>query len=211
MTSRTARRAPTEDGAPHTRDDILRVANALLYERGYSGTSLTAIAREVGISAPALYWHFASKEELCFTAVEAELRRFVEAFDPCKDADLAPDERLSMFVRTYVRAKLEQGKRLRMPGASGSYGQVRDALGAEHQAQLDELQRRVLTLVQSILESGRDAGTFRFPQVTPTAFAIVTMCEYVFIWVRPDGPMTIDQVADSYRDLVLAMVGHIRP
>lgn len=207
MASRTANRTQPDVDAVDTRERILRVANALFYEHGYSGTSLTAIAEEVGVSAPALYWHFSSKEEMCFTAVHAELSRFVEAFRPCESDEASPDVRLSMFVRAYVREKLEQSRWLRTPGASGSYGQLRDALGPEYRKRLDELQRRVVEILRSILRDGREAGIFRFAELTPTAFAIVTMCEYVFVWVRGDGPLGPDQVADVYRDLVLAMVG----
>ena len=207
MASRTAKRDHSAGDADHTRARILEVANALFYENGYSGTSLTAIARKVGISAPALYWHFSSKEEMCFTAVHAELSRFVEAFAPCEADDTPPDARLSMFVSKYVRQKLDQSRWLRTPGASGSYGQLRDALSPAYRDQLDEKQRRVLELLRSILEAGRAAEVFRFAELTPTAFAIVTMCEYVFVWARPDGPMNTDQVADAYRDLILSMVG----
>lgn len=206
MASRTAKRRPTPE-PDDTRERILEVANALFYENGYSGTSLTAIAEKVGISAPGLYWHFSSKEEICFTAVHAELSRFVAEFAPCEAADTPPDARLSMFVRTYVRQKLNQSRWLRTPGASGSYGQLRDALSPAYGDQLDELQRRVLELLRSILEAGREARVFRFAELTPTAFAIVTMCEYVFVWAQPDGPMSADQVADVYRDLILSMAG----
>jgi AcrR family transcriptional regulator len=206
MASRAVKTPPPERPAEDTRQAILEVANALFYEHGYSGTSLTAIAERVGISAPALYWHFSSKQEMCFEAVHAELGRFVAEFAPCDDESATPEARLSMFVRTYVRQKLAQSRWLRTPGASGSYGQLRDALGADYRKRLDALQRRVLESLRAILEAGRESGAFRFDHTTPTAFAIVTMCEYVFVWVRPDGPMSPDQVADVYRDLVLAMV-----
>ncbi|UGS38434.1 TetR/AcrR family transcriptional regulator [Capillimicrobium parvum] len=209
--ARAARVTVPEDGAEETRDRILRVANALFYQHGYSGTSLAAIADGVGISAPALYWHFSSKEEICFTAVHAELSRFVDAFGSCRDESAPPAARLSMFVRTYVRQKLEQSEWLVTPGATASYGPLRDALGPEYREQLDLLQREVLVLLRSILAAGHEARTFRFAQTTTTAFAILTMCEYVFVWVRRDGPLASDHVADLYRDMVLAMVGCAHP
>jgi AcrR family transcriptional regulator len=50
------------DGATPGR--ILEAASALFAERGYRATSMRAIAEEVGITKAALYYHFASKEEL---------------------------------------------------------------------------------------------------------------------------------------------------
>lgn len=43
---------------------ILTAARALFAERGYRATSMQAIADQVGITKAALYYHFASKDEL---------------------------------------------------------------------------------------------------------------------------------------------------
>jgi AcrR family transcriptional regulator len=193
------------DGSQSVRDRILHAALALFYERGYHGTSLNAIAAEVGISAPALYWHFASKKDLCFAAVHEELSRFVYALRPSRD-EATPEARLGQYVRTYVLLKLKQSQWLRTPGAVGPYGQVRDALSEKQRAQLDGLQSEALDLLRATLEEGRRERVFAFEDTTATAFAIVTMCEYVFQWFRPGGRLAAPAVADLYRDLVLAMV-----
>jgi AcrR family transcriptional regulator len=46
------------------RDVIERAAAELFAERGYRGASMDEIARRAGISAPVVYDHFASKEDL---------------------------------------------------------------------------------------------------------------------------------------------------
>lgn len=57
------------------RESILTVASALFHRSGYAGTSLDDIAGEVGITAPALYRHFRSKDELYAAALEINLRQ----------------------------------------------------------------------------------------------------------------------------------------
>jgi len=213
--AKPARRTGAKDAAPattpearpdQTRERIVRAAMALFYERGYQGTSLAAIAKELGISAPALYWHFSSKRDICFAAVYEELDRFARALGPALD-EPAADRQLGQFVRTYVLLKLHQNEWLREPGAVGAYRQLRQAMTPQQRARLDALQREVYQTLRGILERGRDDGLFRVADLTATTFAIVTLCEYVFSWVQPGGRLAPDAVADIYRGLVLGMVG----
>ncbi len=53
-----------------TRERILETALDLFIERGYEKTSLREIAERVGVTKPALYYHFASKEKLLETLTE---------------------------------------------------------------------------------------------------------------------------------------------
>jgi AcrR family transcriptional regulator len=47
-----------------TRDRVLQTALDLFIEQGYETTSLREIAERVGVTKAALYYHFASKEEI---------------------------------------------------------------------------------------------------------------------------------------------------
>jgi AcrR family transcriptional regulator len=193
--------APAVDG---TRERILDIALRLFYARGYTGTSVNAIASEVGLSAPSLYWHFESKNELCFEAIRNELLRFVEGVERGADGE-DPQDRLGGFVREYVLLKLAQSERLERPGAAMGYQQLRSALKPERGREIDLLQRRVLDLLRGILKQGRERRVFSFGDLAATSFAVITMCEYVFLWVRPGG-LSPTKIADEYRSLALAMV-----
>ena len=81
MTLRTKRRAkskssPSVDGSgAETQRHILRVAGALFANKGYSQTSTTEIAAQVGIRQPSLYHHFKSKEMILHAIVADIMRR----------------------------------------------------------------------------------------------------------------------------------------
>jgi AcrR family transcriptional regulator len=59
----------------NTRDRILDVALDLFIEQGFDGTSLRQIAEPLGITKAALYYHFASKEEILL-ALHMRLHEF---------------------------------------------------------------------------------------------------------------------------------------
>ena len=50
--------------AAERREQIVGVATAVFAERGYDGASIDEIARRAGVSAPVVYDHFASKQDL---------------------------------------------------------------------------------------------------------------------------------------------------
>jgi TetR/AcrR family tetracycline transcriptional repressor len=70
MTSSTGspasvRRGRGGRGAGLTRAQIVEQAIALMDADGTGALTLRRLARELGVEAPALYWHFADKGELC--------------------------------------------------------------------------------------------------------------------------------------------------
>jgi AcrR family transcriptional regulator len=64
--------------AASTRERILDVALELFTDQGFDGTSMREIAERLGISKPAIYYHFASKEELLM-ALHMRLHGFGKA------------------------------------------------------------------------------------------------------------------------------------
>ena len=62
-----------------TRDSILQTALDLFIEQGYETTSLREIAERVGVTKAALYYHFASKEELFRTLIQPILEMQAKA------------------------------------------------------------------------------------------------------------------------------------
>jgi AcrR family transcriptional regulator len=72
---------PQPDGAS-SRDQLLAAASRVFARAGYHGASMSEIAAEAGFSKGALYWSFASKEELFFALLDEldeQLRALIAA------------------------------------------------------------------------------------------------------------------------------------
>ena len=76
-----------------TRDDVVDAAVALLAEVGLEGLSLRRLARELGVSAPTLYWHVADKRTLLDHVAERLLA------DQWQVTPLAPGEDWADWLR----------------------------------------------------------------------------------------------------------------
>ncbi len=189
-----------------TRQRILATADALFLERGYAGTSVQQIAKRVGITPAALYWHFESKEAIYTTVLLDAHVAFIERIESTATAD-DPSARLYQTVHTHVLSQIEGGG----PGAANTttftIAQLMRSLPAGSTEAIRDYQLRYLRFVETILEEGVAAGTFTVDHVPTTAFALINLAEYVITWFQPDGALNARETADLHGVLALRMVG----
>ncbi|GAA2862219.1 TetR/AcrR family transcriptional regulator [Pseudonocardia halophobica] len=89
-----------------TRERILNAAAIVLNRNGYAGTRLSDIAAIAELQAPAIYYHFASRDELIQEVVQVGLRRTMNHVRKSLDA-LGPGARPMERILTAVGAHLE--------------------------------------------------------------------------------------------------------
>ena len=90
------------------REMIVAAAAELFHERGYSGTSIEDIGAAVGMTGPAIYRHFASKEALLSELLERAIRRGQRDIVSALSAGLGPEEALEKIVRLSIRNTIEE-------------------------------------------------------------------------------------------------------
>ncbi len=86
-----------EDDPPAKRQ-ILRAAMKLFSERGFAATSIRDIAQESGYTNPALYKHFAGKEELALHLFETCHRRLWTKCNAAIAAAKSFDDKLEGYI-----------------------------------------------------------------------------------------------------------------
>lgn len=93
------------DGA-RLREDIVRSARLILEREGAeTAVTLRAVAREAGITAPAIYAHFPDRESMVAAAIAEAYQEFLEAIDVEVQGlagGLGPVSRLRAFCLAYL-------------------------------------------------------------------------------------------------------------
>lgn len=90
-----------------TRDAVVEAAVLLFNQQGYDRTSMNEIAAVLGITKPALYYHFTSKEEILLVGIQRASEIIQVALDTSAKADASAVERIETFVRAYGKAFLD--------------------------------------------------------------------------------------------------------
>jgi TetR/AcrR family transcriptional regulator, cholesterol catabolism regulator len=185
---------------------IVQTAQALFAQNGYDGTSLKMIAQRVGGSTPALYWHFKSKDELYLAAIEKMLVDFLDAVRGAVRSS-EPLARFGEYVAAHVRFQLERRDEAGIYAQTVGMRTLTHSLPPEHRDTIVALQRSYVDDLRQVLLTGREQGDFSFDDVRVTAFAVITLCEYVHAWYNPDGPLSVEDVVNHYVKLAVRMVG----
>lgn len=90
------------------RAEILAVATDLFLAHGFAGTSMSALARAVGVQKASLYHHFASKEELFIACVTEGYEATVRKLEALRaDASLTDADRIRATMDELYRINLE--------------------------------------------------------------------------------------------------------
>jgi len=78
MTSARNRKSKYDTSSLATRERIIDAAGELFCQDGYSGASISKIAKSAGVLSGSLYWVFSSKEELFSEVLRAESENWGE-------------------------------------------------------------------------------------------------------------------------------------
>lgn len=97
------RRTRREQRRRQSREEILEAARRVLLRKGIAGTTLDAVAREVGVSKAALYYYFPSKDALFFELVFGNLLTQAQAVHDAVEKTATGAEALGAIVRESVK------------------------------------------------------------------------------------------------------------
>jgi AcrR family transcriptional regulator len=91
------------------REAILDAATTLFSSRGYADTGIDDIGEAVGITGPAVYRHFASKQDLLVATLERAVEHAAAIAPRVRDTDHASaEDALRMLVDLTVRACMDE-------------------------------------------------------------------------------------------------------
>lgn len=120
------------------RDLILEVAAQLFAENGFDRVSINEIGLAAGITGPAIYRYFASKEALLVSVYEKLYERFSEGIETILGEELGSWEALEKLIDLQVTLAVEEPEKIRIVNSEGGNLPVQEAakFRAENRRQL---------------------------------------------------------------------------
>ena len=184
-------RAGRRPGRPgYDLESLLAASAAEFTRKGFDGTSMEDLSRRLGITKSAIYHHVSSKNELLELAVGRALDGLAAAVDRSRQLAVPAVDRLDYLLRESVRVLVAQRPFVTL------LLRVRGNTDVERRA----LERRpdFDGYVAELVAAAAADGAVR-PDVDPvvTARLLFGMVNSLTEWVRPDGPVDVDALANA--------------
>lgn len=88
----------TKEEAARTRRAVLKAAVKTFSLKGYSGTSLEAVAKEAGMTRGAIYWHFKNKYQLLDAVIQQTHEKMKARVEKVFDSPISPMNKARQLI-----------------------------------------------------------------------------------------------------------------
>jgi AcrR family transcriptional regulator len=183
----------------HLREQILTQALPLFIQRGYLGLSMREIAQSVGVSKPALYYHFRDKESLFLAILVSNLEVVGSDILTIKEQEATSHERIRRLAGYFLSQPVEQRALIR--------------LGSQELAHLEASARQAfertyednfLAIIRGIIQDGIESGELKpvDPGVATWSLLGILLPLYSAARARPLPPEdeTLEEILSIFLD-----------
>ncbi len=179
------------------RRTILKTATHLFAVQGYDRASIASVAAECGVSKALLYHYYDSKDQLLFDIIRTHLEELNAALDAVDDPDLPPERRLRLLIGELLELYrgADDEHRVQINAMPTLPGELADELRA--------LERQLVRRFSAVLLAVNPGLEGERPYLTPVTMSLFGMLNWVYLWFRPDGPITREDYADLATTLIL--------
>jgi AcrR family transcriptional regulator len=184
-----------------SRATVIDAACLLFAKRGYRGTSMKDIAETLGVSAPGLYNHVISKQDILFAIMDKAMDRAIDALE----AALAGVDDVSEQLRRATESLVLDF--LRYPAEVTVCNNEAHSLDPANRVAIVAKRDQYAARVRQIIARGHRSGRFRTRTPDLAAFAVLEMGNGAKSWFRPSGRYPDTYVAREYGEFALRIVG----
>lgn len=167
----------SEPTTTDSRAAILDVAQRLFVEKGYTGLAMREIAEAVGLTKPALYYHFRNKQELFVAILDQLLTDLTKIIDRAETKEGSIRQQIEHIVAVILALPVQQRSTLRL--ASQELAHL-DA--ATRQRFLERYHTGFIGRITALLERGVQTGELRSVDPHLATWALLGM---MFPYLHP--------------------------
>ena len=190
--------APARSAKWQRRRQLIVDTSAKVFaERGFHGTSTTELCDANQLGKGALYYYIGSKEELLAAIHDRVMDEVMAGAARVAEAGGSPREQLKELGRELLDVIA------RYPDHVWVFLHEFPALTGENAAQFRARRHEYEHAVESVIAAGVASGDFRRVDPRLTSRAWLGMYNYTYLWLKPGGALSAEEVADQFADVFI--------
>lgn len=170
------------------RESILNISADTFAEAGYPSATMAALAARCGVSKSLLYHYYPAKDAILFDLMHEYMTRLQQLVQEVARLALPAQEGLAELVRRFVR-EYETSR-------SRHIVLLNDVkfLPPPEREQVIALERSVVQAFADVIAATYKVDAARAKVLTMSVFGMIN---WTFTWLKPDGPLSYAQFAES--------------
>jgi AcrR family transcriptional regulator len=176
------------------------VAVGLFASQGYRGTSMKDIARGLEVSAPSLYNHVPSKQQLLYEIMDEAMSRAQLVLEEALAGVDDVSEQLRRATMAFVLDFLSHADEITVCNT-----EIR-SLEEPHRAAIIGKRNAFAGRVRAIIDRGCAEGRFHAAHPRVAAFAVLELGSNAKAWFNQRGEFSAGDVASMYAEFALHIV-----
>lgn len=185
------------------REAILRHAAALFARSGYPATSMNQVAEACGLSKATLYHYYRDKDAMLVAIAEGHVGKLRALVDDVLAAGLPPEARLRTLIRRIVEEYADAQHAHRVLTEDVRF------LSPDDQKRVLDTERHVVAgFAQAVAELRPGLAQAQLDK--PLTMLLFGMVNWLFTWMRTDGPLDYDRMAVIVADLFVGGIAAVR-
>ena len=174
------------------REQIFTMGAQLFAEKGYDRASLQELAERLGVTKPAIYYYYRSKEELLYAITTFVMDRVLADITEIRQSALPPLEKLQELIRRYIGFFALHPSELTLMSTEV------DSLGSEYREEIIARQREYINQARGIVSDILGGVPGRHMHETSVVFALLGGMNWIFKWYDPQGAIPPQALADDF-------------
>lgn len=176
----------------NTRDDVVRAAGRLFAERGYHGTSMRDLGKELGLLGSSLYSHVSSKQDLLVEVVEEGAALFDASARKALDTEGTAADRLRALIAGHVDVVVDNIEVAR------TFLNEAKMLEPEYRSRIVSARDHYEQAFRDTIKDGIADGSFRPDVDAKTAsIFILSILNALERWYDPSGPLDREALVEE--------------
>ena len=202
MTRSTSAAAQLPDEVVPTQERVLSAAARLFRTKGYGATTTREIAAELGIQKASLYYHITSKEDVLYRICLGSMREHLDGLHATIEEGNDAVSRLRGAVVGHMTRLHSDSDRNAV-----ALLELR-ALDPKRRASVVRMRDEYESTLKGLIEEAQGAGDLRSDvDAKYLTLALLSVINWTIFWLRPNGRLTPEQLADLLSDIYLQGAG----